>query len=344
MKRILVTGGFGFIGTHLVERLLADPKNIVHVVDNLSTSPIDVRQYLRGLSYQGLIGGSDGVLRQGHVEGYVFTFDIKSVRDYFAQETLPHYDQIYHLASVVGPVGVLKHGGNILSEMVGDAYDIMNYCKRFGTRLVDISTSEVYGGGRNGYCCETDSMIVPPKPSARLEYAVAKLACEVALINQCNTAGLKASIIRPFNVAGPRQATAGGFVLPRFIKQVLANEPITVYGDGSAVRAFTDVRDIVDGIVRVMALGKNATVYNIGNPNNKTNILDLANRVQRAVTTTSQITFVNPKDLWGPAFEEASDKYPDASRAMEELQWQPKAGLNSIIADSIAYVRAARRD
>jgi len=325
--RILVTGGFGFIGSHLTERLLQESSNHVHVVDSLVTSPIDVDSFVAQLENPERL-----------------TFDICTIREFFARLEIAEFDEIYHLASIVGPVGVLKHSGVILRDMVGDAYDLINYCLKYKTKLTDVSTSEVYGGGKNGYCCETDSMIVPAKISVRLEYAVSKLACEIALVNTCRTSNLHATLVRPFNVAGPRQATAGGFVLPRFINQALSGEALTVYGEGTSVRAFTDVRDIVDGIVRTMKYGRSGEVYNMGNPVNKTTILDLARRVVAITGSKSEISFVDPKVLWGPLFEEASDKYPDADRAMSELQWHPQAGLDSVIQDSVEYIRAGRKD
>jgi UDP-glucose 4-epimerase len=324
-RTALVTGGFGFIGSHLVELLLKDPDTSVHVVDNLATSPIDPKSYLNQIRYPDRL-----------------TYDICTVKDYFAREDLPKFDEVYHLASVVGPVGVLKHSGRILQSIVNDMYAVLNYATRTGARLCDVSTSEVYGGGRDGYCSEKDSMVIPPKISVRLEYAVAKLGTEVALTNLTRVSELHATIVRPFNVAGPRQATEGGFVLPRFIKQALSGEPITVYGDGRMVRAFTHVQDIADGIIRTMRYGAKGEAYNIGNPANKITILELAERVIKAIGGKSEVAFIDPKTLWGPLFEEANDKYPDADRAVSELKWHPRFDLDDIIRESIDYIKAER--
>lgn len=327
MRSAVVTGGFGFIGSHLVEILLEEPDLRVHVVDNLSTSPLDVDAYVRQLRHADRL-----------------TYEIVSMKEYFERPELPRFDEVYHLASVVGPVGVLKHSGNILRLMTGDMYAVAEYCIRTGARMVDVSTSEVYGGGRDGYCSENDSMIIPPKISARLEYAVGKLGTEVALMNMTRVTDLHATIVRPFNVAGPRQSTAGGFVLPRFIRQALVNEDITVYGDGSMVRAFTHVRDIADGIIRAQRRGGAGEPFNVGNPANKITILELARMVIDVLGSTSQVTFVDPKALWGPLFEEANDKYPDADRAMRQLEWKPRWGVEEIIRETADYIRADRRD
>src|SRR5205823_9682726 len=128
------------------------------------------------------------------------------------------------LASVVGPVGVLAHAGRMAGMMVNDTSRMATLALACGARLVDVSTSEVYGGGRDGYCSERDFKIIQPKVTVRLEYAVGKLAAEIALINSTKVTPLRACIVRPFNVAGPRQSGKGGFVLPRFVGQALRGE------------------------------------------------------------------------------------------------------------------------
>jgi UDP-glucose 4-epimerase len=221
---------------------------------------------------------------------------------------------------------------------------MIEIAKQDKARLCDVSTSEVYGGGRDGYCAESDAKIIPPKISVRLEYAVAKLACEVALANTTRVSDLFAVVIRPFNIAGPRQSGKGGFVLPRFIQQALRGESITVYGNGGAIRAFTHVEDVVDGIVRALRCGKAGEIYNVGNPANKTTIHDLARRVVRIADSKSKIDFVDPKELFGPLFEEANDKFPDSDRAQRELGWRPQHDLDRVIRDTLEYIRAERTD
>jgi UDP-glucose 4-epimerase len=322
-RSVLVTGGFGFIGCHLVERLLLTSTTRVHVVDNLTTSPISVERFVRELP-----------------DATRLTYDICSVEDFCARTERPRFEQIYHLASVVGPVGVLAHGGRIAGMMVNDTARVAALAAESGARLVDVSTSEVYGGGRDGYCSERDFKVIQPKVTIRLEYAVGKLAAEIALVNMTTVSGLSASIVRPFNVAGPRQSGKGGFVLPRFLTQAVAGEPLTVYGDGSMIRAFTHVADIAEGLMAVMERGRSGEAYNLGNPANKTTILDLARRVVRLTGSRSEIRFVDPKTLFGPLFEEANDKYPDADRSINELGWLPKHDLDQIIRDTAAFMRA----
>jgi UDP-glucose 4-epimerase len=325
VTRALVTGGFGFLGSHLVELLLAGGAH-VHVVDDLTSSRLDVDAF-----------------RAAHPSR--LTCDLVSISECRQTHALQDpFDEIYHLASVVGPVGVLRHAGRIVQSVVSDSYRMFELAKHHRARLCDISTSEIYGGGRGGLCVEDDPKIVTAKASARLEYAVAKLACEVAILNSTRSSDLWATIVRPFNIAGPRQSHLGGFVLPRFIRQALTGEPLTVYGDGSAVRAFTHVSDVADGIVRAVRHGTSGTAYNVGNAANKTTILELARLVLRVTGSSSQICHVDPKDLHGSAFEEANDKYPDAELARTTLGWEPRHDLERVVRDAVDYIRADRRD
>lgn len=312
-ERILVTGGFGFIGTSLVEYLLAQTNGQVHVVDDLSTSPIDLNDYLDQLGRPKRL-----------------TYTIEPIHKFISREVQP-WTQIYHLASPVGPAGILKHAGEMIRTVVRDGYALIDYSQRTGARLLDVSTSEIYGGGVGGLCTETTAKIVQARTTVRLEYAVAKLAVETSIINQCACRNLNAVIVRPFNVAGPRQSPRGGFVLPRFVQQAASGRPLTVFGDGSAVRAFTHVSDMASGIVLAMQKGNVGSAYNVGNPDNKTTILSLAKRVKRVLGSKSEIQFVDPKTIFGPLYEEASDKFPDATKAICELGWEPKYGIDETI-------------
>jgi len=324
MKTALVTGGFGFLGSHLGE-LLLQAGYAVHVVDDLSTSPIDVEDYL----------GQLGRPRE-------LTFDVCTVAAYMSRADLPAYDEVYHLASPVGPAGVLRHAGNMIRDIVRDSYSLMDYCRKIGAKLLDVSTSEVYGGGQEGYCPESTPKIVPAKTTVRLEYAIGKLAAETAITNTCRVTDLQATIVRPFNISGPRQSPRGGFVLPRFIQQAHTGAPLTVFGKGGALRAFTHVRDMANGIHLAMRHGKSGEAYNMGNPANKTTILGLAQCVIQLLESKSSITFVDPKTIYGDLYEEASDKFPDAQKAMRELTWRPQFDVAHIVAD--AYQEFLRQE
>lgn len=311
----IVTGGAGFIGSHLVDLLAARGERVL-VID-------DLRNH----------AGSPGYMRSD-VEWWRMPTSEAVVPTW---DAWPKVDAIYHLAGPVGPVGVLSHAGRIALDIVRDAGLVRHWAIWAGARLVDISTSEVYGtaGASNG---EGDPCVFAAESSARSEYAAAKFAAERMLLN---TPGLDVRIVRPFNVAGPRQRPDGGFVLPRFIDQARAGRPLTVYTPGTQRRAFTHVLDIAAGIVLAAERGTPGAVYNLGNPANECDILTLAREVIEATGSTSPIEVVDPRDLWGPAFREAPDKVPDASRAMRDLGWHPKRDRARTIGDVLGAVPVA---
>jgi UDP-glucose 4-epimerase len=321
MRSVLVTGGFGFLGSHLVERLLAEGAR-VHVVDDLSSSAVEPKVFYEGLS---------------QFDRERLTWHVGSFRDACVLDQ--HFAAIYHLASPVGPVGVLGHAGKIAPSIVGGAEVVCALAKRDQARLVFVSTSEIYGGGRHGLCLEEDPKTIAAVASARLEYAVGKLAAEVMIENLARVDALHAVIIRPFNIAGPRQSARGGFVLPRFVQQAIAGANLTVYGDGKAVRAFTHVRDVAAGLVLACENGKPGDVYNLGNAENKTSIYGLAKRVIELTASESRIEHVDPKKLHGEEFAEASDKYPDASKAERALGWKPEHDLDRTVNDVVEFYR-----
>jgi UDP-glucose 4-epimerase len=317
LKNILVTGGFGFLGTTLLEFLLNDAGYKVHVVDDLSTSPVNLDYFLKEIHSPANL-----------------TFDICTIQEYFLKKKIPVFDGVYHLASPVGPAGVLRHAGNMVRNIVTDCYLLVDYCVETGAKLLDVSTSEIYGGGQGGYCPESTPKIIQPDVTVRLEYAVGKLAAETAIVNTCKVKNLNATIVRPFNISGPRQSPKGGFVLPRFIRQADKRMPITVFDDGQAIRAFTHVQDMARGILLAMAKGGRGVAYNIGNPNNRTTILELAEKVIETIGSKSKIAFVDPKKIYGPLYEGANDKYPDSSKATAELGWVPELGIERVIKDA----------
>lgn len=245
----------------------------------------------------------------------------------------PQASVIFHLAGPVGPVGVIEQAGHIVSDVIRDAQIVRDAALRDNAALVYVSTSEVYGFQPEGPINERARRVIAPGHTARMEYAVAKLAAETMLLN---TPGLDVRIIRPFNVAGPRQSEAGGFVLPRFIRQAKSGDTITVYQPGSQRRAFTHVLDIVDGIIRAWAYGHRGAVYNLGNSANECDILTLAREVKTLLASDSPIDIIDPVELWGDGFHEAPDKVPDACRAMDELGWVPKYDRRRVILDAAA--------
>jgi UDP-glucose 4-epimerase len=242
------------------------------------------------------------------------------------------------LASIVGPAAVLKRAGFITERIVRDAYIAIRLAQRSGARLVNVSTSEVYGGGIHGLCREDSPRVIRGNSSARQEYAAGKLAVEVAVENLCRSGQLDAVTIRPFNVAGIRQSGRGGFVLPRFIGQAILEQPLTVFGDGSQLRAFTDARDVASGVVFCAWEGESGRAYNVGNPASRTSIGDLADRVIAITGTSSRKLHLDPRDVYGPTYAGAPDKFPEAGELMA-LGWRPAYSLEETIRDTYTFMR-----
>lgn len=310
MKKILITGGMGFIGKFLVRKLLAESDYQLTIVDNLSSSKVD-----------NSIGSHARV-----------TFFNKS----FESWTPPPgetYQQIYHLTSPVGPLGVLKYKGRIGEMILGQLYHAAEMAMKMDAKLLEISTSEVYGQHPDNELVgqrEDIDKIVPSNLTVRLEYGVAKLLCEIVLKNLSRDNKLDYICIRPFNIVGPQQNGDLGFIIPRFLKQAAEGKPLTVYGDGSQKRTFTHVQDFVDAIFLTMESERTGEIYNVGNPGNVTTILNLANMIKAVTKTASPISWVDPAALYKD-FAEAWNKIPNIDKITEHTGWKPKYSLDFIV-------------
>jgi len=316
-KKVLITGGLGFIGSHCIEKWKENDWDIV-VIDNLSTNAISPDHFL-----------TENV--------NIIEKNILSVE----WNDLPKFDLILHLASPVGPVGVLKHSGNMARIILDDIYWVINGAKYNNCPLVFISTSEIYGHrDEKSYLKEDDDKVLHGDFTVRNEYAIAKLLSEIVLTNQAKiNSDFRYQIIRPFNVTGKYQLPDGGFVLPRFVEQALTNQDITVYYDGLQLRAFTWVKDIVDGIYLSSIAPEQHwnEEWNIGNEKNERTILYLAERVREITQTESKISHVDPVELHGPLFAEAPEKIPNSEKIKELLGWMPTKGVDSVIEEVVEF-------
>jgi nucleoside-diphosphate-sugar epimerase len=311
-KKILITGGLGFIGYHLCEHLLRrDPRLDIVVVDNLSSTRLD---------YSSL---TDRV-----------RIVIDDLRDFAASDAAA-FDEIYHLASPVGSVGILAANGRIALDILELADCAARLAAVAGARLLYVSSSEVYG--RDGSQTEDAEQMVPIRRGARMEYAVGKLAAEHALLNQHSSGRFELRIVRPFNVIGNWQSAGIGFVVPRFFEAALAGRPLQVYGDGSQRRSFCHVEDLVAGIEAVQRHGHDGAVYNVGHPANVTTIGELARRVVEMASSASTIEFVDPVSLHGPHYIEAFQKIPCIDRVRSHTGWAPGIGLEPALRSILAH-------
>lgn len=308
-KRILVTGGLGFIGYHLCKRLLeVEPESKIVVVDNLSSTRLD---------YSDLTGR----LR-------VIAQDAQSLPD-----DMGTFDEVYHLASPVGSLGILKKSGWIARDILGLADKAARIASRSRSRLLYVSSSEVYG--RDGQHRESSEQVVPCKRGARMEYALGKLTAEHVLLNLAEEGSFELRIVRPFNAMGEWQSSALGFVIPKFFEAALAGRDLQVYGTGKQLRSFCHVCDLVNGIIQVQAKGQMNNVYNVGQPDNVITIEELALLIRSLCQSRSEVRHVDPVNLYGKRYLEAFDKVPDITKAIEDTGWKPnirlKSGLERIL-------------
>ena len=307
MEKTLVTGGMGFIGSHLLNRLM--PNNQIDVVDNFANNSINKIEEVN-------------VYRQ-------------SVKDFDIEKK--EYDTIYHLASPVGPAGVLKYAGEMGSVIVNDALKIAKYGYEHQCRVIFISTSEVYGfhpGGREKQK-EDINKIVPSKITIRLEYGTAKLLMEICINNFAREHPFPFNIVRPFNTVGCGQSSKTGFVIPRFVYQALTDKPMTVFGTGSQLRTFTYVGDTIDALIAIIKSDIRGEIFNIGNPDNIMSVKDLAYFIRAMAKSNSGIVYIDPKTVYGDGYEEAWNKIPDIQKIQDALKWKPATTIKEIINEVI---------
>ena len=315
MKKIMITGGLGFLGSYSIEKYKEAGYDIT-IIDYLSTNVIE----------------PDNPICD---DCKVIIDDILNVK----WDEFEHFDIILHLASPVGPAGILKYSGKMARYILDDIYWAIDGANKFDCPLIFVSTSEIYGYREKAeFLKEEDYKLLIGDFKVRNEYSIAKLLSEIVLDNSAKVSNLKYQIIRPFNFSGARQLKNGGFVLPTFVQQALNKEPITVFGDGEQVRAFTHVKDIIDGIYLTSIAEENMNeIWNIGNKDNVTTINYLAEKVKEFTNSDSEIVWVDPKTIHGPLYEEAWDKIPDAEKIKSKLGWETTAGVDEIIKEVIKY-------
>ena len=315
MNRVLVTGGAGFIGSTLCDALLARGDEVT-AVDNLSTGT---------------------VTNLNHAMGHAsFTFIEGDIRDAgLVEHLVAGQDAVVHLAARLGLRLVMDSPIETIESNVRGTEAVLDAATRHGTRTIVASTSEVYGLATRHPSSESDPITFGSPIRGRWSYACSKAYDEFLALALQRERGLPATVVRLFNTVGPRQSARYGMVLPRFVRQALAGQPLTVYGDGTQTRSFCHVFDVLDALVtllnRPVGIGD---VFNIGNPA-EISVLDLARTVIARTRSVSDITFVPYADVFGNGFEEIERRVPDIAKARAELDFFPSRTLESVI-DAIA--------
>lgn len=309
--RYLVTGGAGFIGSHLVERLLKDGHQVT-VLDDLSTGRMDNLSDVISHSRLQLIRDSVASER---------TVDL-AVRD---------ADVIYHLASAVGVKLIVDQPVQTIRTIIRGTEVVLESAYRFNRPVLITSSSEVYGKGARVPFTEEDDVVMGSTSHTRWCYAYAKGIDEFLGLAYYRQFGLGVTIVRLFNTVGPRQVGMYGMVLPRFVSAALKGEPIQVYGDGRQSRCFCHVSDIVEALVRLMNTpGARGQVYNLGS-NEETTIENLARKVIEMTDSTSPIEYVPYEQAYGQQFDDLPRRVPDLRRIQNAIGFEPKWSLDQII-------------
>jgi UDP-glucose 4-epimerase len=308
----LVTGAAGFIGSHLVDALLARG-NCVLGLDNLSTG------LLQNIAH--------------HLEHPQFHFARAGLTDEIVLDRLAsNADVIVHLAAAVGVELIVAQPTRTIETNVMGTEAVLRAALRYRCRVLLASTSEVYGKGSKIPFSEEDDVLIGPTSKSRWGYAASKMVDEFLGLAYHQEHGLPVVPFRLFNTAGPRQSGRYGMVIPRFVGQALRGNPITVFGDGSQRRCFCDVADAVRAII---GLGEHpgapGRIFNIGSDEEVT-ILQLAGRVKTVTNSASEIVHVPYTDAYPPGFEDMERRVPDTRRIYELCGWRPEISLDAILA------------
>jgi UDP-glucose 4-epimerase len=321
--RHLITGGAGFIGSHLCDELLARGDE-VHVLDDLSTGSVENIRHLKG--------------RPG------FDYTIESLNNTaIVAELVDDADVVYHLAAAVGVQLIVESPVRTIETNVHCTEIVLAQASKKKKPVFVASTSEVYGKSRDLPYREDGDLMLGPTVRGRWSYACSKALDEFLAIAHWKERKLPTVVGRLFNTVGPRQTGRYGMVIPNFVRQAVADEPLTVFGDGTQSRCFCHVSDVVRALADLMrrddAYGE---VFNIGS-DEEISILDLAREVQRMTESKSEIAIVPYEEAYEPGFEDMQRRIPDTSKIRSLLGWHPTKSLAEILSDVIDEHRRGAR-
>ena len=315
----LITGGAGFIGSHLAERLLEKGDHVV-LLDNLSTGSMENIRHLKGL--ENLQYHLDGIENQQ-----------------LLAELVDDADVIIHLAAAVGVKLIVESPVRTIETNVNGTQLILDAASKKKKLVLLASTSEVYGKNSHVPFQEDADLVLGPTTKGRWSYAASKALDEFLALAYWKEKRQPVIVVRFFNTVGPRQTGRYGMVLPNFVKHALANQPIEVYGDGKQSRCFCDVRDTVEALLRLIPLERAiGEVINIGNTEEIT-IEDLAKTVKQRTASTSPIQYVPYEKAYEPGFEDMMRRVPSIEKLHRLTGFRPQTGLAEIIERVAAYFR-----
>ena len=316
----LVTGGAGFIGSHLVEHLATKGEQIV-VVDDFSSSNNIISKGIQTSELVKVVNGS--ILDQKLVE-----------------EVMQSVTKCYHLAAALGVERINTESLQSLEVNIKGTENVLTAASKFTVRTLISSSSEVYGRNPSMPLTEESDRVLGSPKIARWSYSEAKAIDEFYAFELHKKSSFEVTIARLFNTVGPGQSGAYGMVLPRFVKAAISNQPLIVYGNGSQSRSFCAVSDVVVALDDLMGTSESiGQAYNIGSTN-EISIKDLAAKVIKLTDSKSQIVFKKHSDIFGDDFEEPTRRVPDISKIKKAVGWQPKQSLDGVIVEIAEYLKA----
>jgi UDP-glucose 4-epimerase len=319
--KALVTGGAGFIGSHLAELLLEDGWE-VWALDDLSTGSLANVEHLRDRSDFHLV--VDSVLSPAVVNELVHKCDV-----------------VYHLAAAVGVRLIVEQPVHTLVTNVQGTEVVLDHCNRFGKRVLIASTSEVYGDHREEIPLDEGARrIYGPTTQRRWAYADSKAMDEFLALAHHHERGLDCVIARLFNTVGPRQSGQYGMVIPRFVANALAGRPLEIFGDGTQTRCFCHVADTIRALKSLMDAGGKGDIFNVGSQE-RIRIVDLARRVIELTSSTSELVYVPYDQVYAEGIEDMLHRIPSTEKILAAVGWQPERDLERILADVLDHTREA---
>jgi UDP-glucose 4-epimerase len=309
--KVFITGGAGFIGSHLCDALVAEGKEVI-ILDNLST------------------GSKNNI---AHLEDKIKVF-AGDIRDQNLVESLVEdCDLVLHMAAALGVQNILENPIESISTNFHGSEVVLNAALKFDKRIVIASTSEIYGKNPKQPLSETDDRVVGTPQKLRWTYSDAKALEEATAYSLFLTNKLKVTTVRFFNTVGPRQTGRYGMVIPRFVQAALEGKPINIFGDGSQSRVFCHVYDATKATILLALDNKSiGEVFNIGGVG-EISILDLANKIVRQLNSNSKITFTAYEEAYKVGYEDMQRRVPSISKISSFNGWRPNLSLNSIIKD-----------
>ncbi len=317
--RAFITGGAGFIGSHLAEALLEHGHKVL-VLDNLSTGSIDNITHLKG---------------RANFEYFIDSVDNEPL----LAELIDRSDVVFHFAAAVGVKLIVEQPVHTIETNVHGTEIVLKHANKKKKLVVVASTSEVYGKSNAVPFNEDSDLVMGPTPKHRWAYACSKAIDEFLALAYWKERKLPVIIVRFFNTVGPRQTGQYGMVIPNFVQQALAGRPITVFGDGRQSRSFTHVADVVGALLKLVeepkAIGE---VINLGNIE-EVSIQKLAERVRDLSGSKSTIKFIPYDEAYESGFEDMPRRVPDLSKAEAMIGYKPRHGLDDILTQVIAYFR-----